>query len=453
LEAKTLRLSELINPTERQRGFLQAADKFKYLLYGGAAGGGKSYILRWAALLKLIKIHKLHGIRNAKFGLFCEDYPSLTDRQVSKIAAEFPAELGEIKKSQTEGLAFKLREGLGGGLLLLRNLDDPSKYNSTEFVGIGVDELTRNRQEVFDELRKRLRWPGLPDDYLFSFWGTTNPGGIGHGWVKRYWIDRDFPPELKDVAEQFHFIQAKAQDNPHNPASYYSDLQTLPEMMRRAYAEGDWDLFAGQFFTEFRKERHVVEPFRIPDYWQKWCAADWGFANPACNLWFARSPEGKTYVYRESYLKHVSTKDLGKTWAELSHGESMRYKVLDTACWDASRGVSIADEMSEVGWTCVKADKGRANGWSRVRGALKWTEEKTPELQIFRTCGNLIRTLPTMVFDEHNLEDLDSDAEDHAVDALRYGLMPPIIESKLPDELLRPEMREAQDRADKWVNR
>lgn len=445
----TLRLRELICPTPRQLEFLRAADTHKYTLYGGAAGGGKSYILRWWLLRFLLHAGVVHGVRNVKVGLFCEDYPTLKDRQLSRIVHEFPKALGQFVETATEGLVFKLKPELGGGMLLPRNLDDPSKYNSVEFAALAVDELTRNDEKMFHELRKRLRWPGFPKGFKFPFAAGTNPGGPGHAWVKKFWVTepKDLPPELKSVEHEFAFVQAKASDNPHNPESYYADLLTLPDDMRRAYAEGDWDLFAGQFFTEFRRQYHVCHRFDIPSYWEKFASFDWGFSAPACQLWHAVSPEGIVYTYRELYVKGKDTPWLAQRSVNLTGDEHLRYKVGDPSCWDASRGPSIAEVMANNGWAMVQAENERINGWSRVRQYLSWERDKSgtvtraPMWRVFDNCTNLIETLPGLEHDEHEPEDVNSDGEDHAPDALRYGLMtrPPL--TIVPLEVMDHERR------------
>src|SRR5438445_7162296 len=154
ISSKLPTLEQLINPTERQREFLNAFNTKRFVLFGGSAGPGKSYILRWWLVLVLISIFRTLGIRNSHVALFCEDYPSLYDRQISKIEVEFPFWLGTLRKSVTR--EFVLSREYGSGVLALRNLDDPSKYLSAEFAAIGVDELTRNTQKIFDFLRMRL---------------------------------------------------------------------------------------------------------------------------------------------------------------------------------------------------------------------------------------------------------------------------------------------------------
>jgi hypothetical protein len=448
-----------------QYQFLEALTKKRFILYGGAAGGGKSYILRWGAVWFLIYMWKAFGVVRGKVGLFCTNYPTLIDRQVSQINSHFPHWLGELHETQTDGFVFELHPKWGGGMIMLRNLDDPKKYDSTEFMAIFVDELTENPERsrlavgnLFDELRKRIRWPDLPPNTNLPFAAGTNPGGKGHGWVKRYWIDSDFPPELKPYAKDFKFIQAKSTDNPHNPQNYYAYLLSLPEPLRSAYAEGDWEQFQGQFFMEWRKELHVCKPFKIPTFWKKFAAMDWGYAAPACILWFAVSPEAKLYIYRELYETKWTDEQLGKRAKQLSEGDDLAYCVLDPSCFPAEKEIQIGksdqEQLQGAGWPCIKAANDRQAGWSQFRQYLHWersplgTLSKAPMLQIFDTCPNLIRTIPSLVFDAHNTNDLDTDGEDHAADAARYGIMsrPPI--TRIPLSEMAPEYANAARRAE-----
>jgi len=179
---KQVKWSELVHFYNKQKEATGIADQFRYTLFGGSAGPGKSYWLRWYPIRQLIKWHNRTGVKGITAGLFSEDYPSLKDRHISKMQNEFPKWLGDLKDDSKTGLGFYLKPEFGSGVLALRNLDDTSKYLSSEFALVAVDELTRNNEDVFNTLRLRLRWPGIPDT---KFIAATNPGSKGHAWVKK----------------------------------------------------------------------------------------------------------------------------------------------------------------------------------------------------------------------------------------------------------------------------
>lgn len=424
-------LASLVNPHESQQKFLDAVQDHLYTFFGGAAGPGKSYILRWALILQ----HKQwadQGIRGVTSGLFCETYPVLVDRQISKLKREVPAWIGELKQIRDEGYGLHFTPEFGGGMIALRNLDDAAKYASAEFAAIAVDELTKNQRQVFDDLRFRLRWPGIEHT---PFMAASNPGSIGHGWVKKLWIDRDFTGD-DDVLDpqQFAYIPAKAGENPHLPQSYMAMLDSLPSDMRRAMRDGDWDVFHGQAFSEWRRDLHVVRPFAIPADWTRWVMVDYGYSAPFCALWFARSPDKEhIYVYRELYAAGWRASKQAREILAAERGETIRLHGADPSMWQKREGVqgeSLAEEYLASGVGLVKANNDRKAGLNAVREALHWLElpgtgrlVKRPRLQVFEGCTNLIRTLPSLPYDPHQVEDVDTDAEDHAYDALRYGLM------------------------------
>lgn len=445
------RVDEVINPLPKQQEFFDAIFKRKrrYVLYGGAAGPGKSYSLRWA----MVKLHlwwAQQGITDVRTGLFCEDYPTLRDRQIVRMKREFPRWLGEVRETRDEGLGFFLSPAYGGGYVALRNLDDPSKYASSEFAAIGVDELTKNDKQTFDDLRFRLRWPGVS---YTPFLGGSNPGSIGHGWVKKLWIDGDFSGEDENLkAEWFEFIRALPRDNPYLDESYWEQLHSLPKAMRRAMEEGDWDVFAGQVFSEWRQNLHVVEPFTIPPEWTRWTATDYGFVDPFCTLWFARSPDKKElYVYREAYQTGQRAQIQARIVKRWSEGERIDMHAADPSMWAKREGLAgdtLADEYLRAGVKLEKANNDRLTGWNAVHEALSWKELpgeqaagriiKAPRLRVFSTCKNLIRTLPALPYDSIRVEDVDTDAEDHAADALRYGVM---VERQRDTRMKPPEVR------------
>ena len=219
---------------KKQLEATKASERFKFTLYGGSVGSGKSYWLRWVCIYWLMRLAQETNIRGIRAGLFCEDYPSLNDRHLSKIKHEFPKWLGKWNEQKHE---FTLNPRFGSGILAFRNLDDPSKYLSVEFAIIGIDEVNRNPKTTFDFLRSRHRWPGITK---VKFLAACNP--LGEAWVKNMWVKRLFSPDEKEQYE-FVFVPALPTDNPHLPKEYYKSLESLPENQRKAYLEGNWDAF------------------------------------------------------------------------------------------------------------------------------------------------------------------------------------------------------------------
>ena len=229
---EVIKFTELANFFPKQKEAQETSKRFKYVLFGGSVGSGKSRWLRWMMIYWLIKLFQKYKQKGIRAGLFCEDYPSLNDRHLSKVKFEFPDWLGEWNQQRHE---FTLAPEYGSGILAFRNLDDPTKYLSVEFAIMGVDEINRNPKSTFDMLRSRLRWPGIKD---VKFLAGCNP--MGEAWVKNIWVKRLFPPEEKEQYE-FVFVPALPTDNPYLPQEYYKSLESLPENQRRAYLEGNWD--------------------------------------------------------------------------------------------------------------------------------------------------------------------------------------------------------------------
>jgi phage terminase large subunit len=381
-------------------------------------GGGKSYILRWWLVWCLVELAD-RGIDNAQAGLFCEDYPSLYDRQIGKIRFEFPPELGQLKQGVTRD--FVLRPEWGGGRIALRNLDDPSKYQSAEFAAIAVDELTKNEREVFDFLRTRLRWPGVNRP---KFAAATNPGGVGHGWVKALWVDREFPVELSPLADEFAFVPARAEDNPHLSEAYYQELKTLPPDLAKAYAEGRWDIFAGQFFDVFDPRRHVIraEQMGLEGWWPRWISIDYGFAHDSAACWHAYDGN-VVYTYRELVENRLTPRELAFKVAERSEGEKIDAVYLSHDAFarrtdEKTAALQMAEIFRARGLPSpAVADTDRKGGWLLMYQLLRegrWL--------IADSCPRLAQTLPVLVRDENDVEDVAKIEGDDSADAARYGL-------------------------------
>lgn len=407
----------------KQKETEEAVQKYDYVFYGGSAGPGKSYFLRHYPIKFLIETcwHKLK-LRGVRVGLFCENYPALHDRHLAKIPYEFPTWLGDYRAQSHE---FVLKDSFGGGVVAFRNLDDPSKYLSSEFALIEVDELTKNPKETFDFLRLRKRWPGIERT---KFIGASNPGGIGHDWVKQVFILKNLPKEELE-RDQFHFIKALPQDNKYLPESYYNTLGSLPEKLRKAYRDGNWDVFEGQYFSEWDAEQHVIKPFTIPADWKRFRSYDHGRHNPACCLWFAVDYDGVTYCYRELYATNMNVDQLAAEIVRMSGNETYDYSLADPAIFantgfvDKNGGQTIAESFARNGVQFLPASNRRVDGWALMHQYLAWDVHKSPRLRYFDICYNSIRTIPSLVHDEHRPEDVDTAGEDHSGDASRYHLM------------------------------
>lgn len=460
MSVEVLDFMDLMNPSARQRQALDAIrNRMLFILYGGAGGGGKSYWLRWALVGLLLSWAK-QGHCGVEVGLFCRDYPTLYDRHLSKVRHEFPVWLGSYRNSQKE---FRLARRFGAGKILFRNLDKTEKYKSAEFAAIAVDELTENEIKVFEDLTWRLRWQGI--DYT-PFLAGTNPGGKGHGWVKSYWIDGLLPPEMEFYRDKFAYIPALATDNPHISPEYLRRLDSLPEKLRKAVRDGDWDVFEGQVFMEWSRDKHVVEPFEIPEWWTRFMSLDWGYTKPYAVHWHAVSPDGQVITYRELYgyggkPNEGSQEDadvVARKIRDLERSasgkiEKISYRVADPSIWSKTghTGPTIAEAFAGEKIVFGPADNDRKQGLAQVHSRLTgWnfgTEKWIPGWVIFPQCTHLIRTLPGLIHDKRNVEDVDSEGEDHCYDSIRYGLMSRPWAGTEPKGKVRDKYRDKRERA------
>lgn len=430
-----VRFSELCSFTPKQLQATQLADSVQFFLYGGSRGPGKSHWLRWWCIRQLVKLAQA-GIKRPIGGLFCEDYPSLKDRQISKISM-FPLWLGEIKNTQDVGLGFHLRPEYGGGILLLRNLDDPSKYQSTEFAFIAIDELTKNQKTTFDILRGSLRWPGIDKP---KFVAATNPGSIGHAWVKQLWVDRDFPPEMARYAHEFAFLPALPEDNPHLTPDYWEMLESLPEHLARAWRWGEWDVFAGLFFPEFRKASidghpaHVIPVEQVPKSWLLYGSVDYGHnagtegEMPFCYGLYAMKLDGHCIMIDEvcgaEWSVGKQTEEVAKL--EARYSQKVVYRVgCKSMFTEWKKGApTVAEDYAKAGVPVIEPNSDRINGWARCREWLKTDEATgTPWFQCFDRCKQFQKIVTSVILDEKHPEEIDPRCEDHAIEPWRHFLM------------------------------
>jgi hypothetical protein len=240
------------------------------------------------------------------------------------------------------------------------------------------------------------------------------------------WIDGVFPPELEPLRNEFKYVMAAPKDNPHLPQSYWDDLLTLPENLRKAWAEGDWDILSGVAFPQF-SDAHIIKPFEINPRWIKIRGIDWGFSNPFACIWLAKDPDiGRYYMYRELYQSGLTDRQQARAIFELTT-EPVHMTYADPAMWQTKNAVGIitstADEYAAEGVYLTKGDNNRLSGMRKVQRVLGNLADGLPGLQVFETCKHFINTFPYLVVDEKHPEDVDTDQDDdHLFDALKYGL-------------------------------
>jgi hypothetical protein len=403
-------------------------------VYGGAKGGGKSKALVMDATA--------YGFEfpGAVIGLFRESYPNLEANLIREFKKSIPKELYRYNESK------HMATLINGSLVLFRyvkNEKDAETYQGQEFDYIGVDELTKHTKRTIQLLLSCLRSAkGFPP----CFRGSCNPGGRGHGHVKQdYVLATEYGKKIvidPVTGNRRAFIPAQVYDNhvlmKFDPA-YARRLENLPEQERKAFLEGNWDVFIGQVFSEWNHDIHVIEPFEIPREWIRFRAMDWGFAKPYSIHWYAVDYDGNIYVYRELYGMKEGQADVGteedptqvaKKVLKAEAGEDITYGIADPACWQddkrikwANGGETVAETFANEGVFWNPADNSRLQGKMQVHKRLRGAGKGKPAIKVFSNCVHLIRTLPELCYDENKPEDVDTDMEDHAYDELRYALM------------------------------
>ena len=419
---------EIKEPNPKQKQFFAA--RAPRVAYGGARGGGKSWAVRMKSILLAVRYPGIRILMLRR--TYPETYENFVKPMMGELAAVIRA--GMVQYRQQDN-AFTWKNGSRVMMGYCDSASDLTRYQGIEYDVIFLDEATQWPEDWYQVLTACLR--GVNDNPK-RFYLTCNPGGVGHAWVKRLFIDREYREE--ENPEDYEFIQAKVYDNKalqEKDPGYLRSLQALPEKLRRGWLEGDWDLFDGQYFAEFRRERHVVKPFAIPDSWRRYVTIDYGMDMLAA-YWVAVDAEGFAWVYREVYegrdngkgengRGHIVREAARRLLESTPAGEHIDAWLAPPDLWNRNRdtGRSTADIFAGHGIPLVKTSNDRASGWMAVH---EWLAEETdsqgntvPRLRIFENCQNLIRTLPAVQFDEKRAEDVATEPHEltHAPDALR----------------------------------
>lgn len=425
---------------------MQSLDAFLVTLFGGAKGGGKSHGLRNIFLLRRFKYPKSHG------AIFRRTYGELEGNHIRPLFSQFPTLLdywNDTKKLLT------LPNGSTLEFCHCKNEIDVKLYQGREFHDLGVDEAGQWTEGMFRELQgsNRSSIPGIRACGAL----TANPGGIGHAWLKRLFIERRY--NERERSGDYTFIQALVDDNQallENDPDYVHRLNTEPnEALRKAYRFGDWDIFAGQYFGELRREIHFIQPFDIPKHWNRFGAYDFGFNHPGAFGWFAVDEDGNVYLYREFIKNQLRIDEFAKEINRYEDTAKLAYISAGHDCW-ANKGVlragsppTIAEEFLNHNITLIRASIDRILGATQLRNHIAWQNlperGNKPRFYIFNNCPITYDTISRMQHDPNRIEDVlkqdatdgDPYSGDDAYDMVRYGLMSrPAVTDALPKRII-----------------
>ena len=422
-----------------QEEFLSAGERD--VLYGGAAGGGKSFAL----LADPLRYCHNPNHRGLLLRRTLDELTELIDKSRQLYTKAFPG--AKFRESKS---TWHFPSGATIWFTYLDRDKDVTRFQGQAFNWIGIDEITQYPTPyVWDYLRSRLRStdPELQENLYMRC--TANPGGVGGWWVKKMYIEgtpenKAFPAFDIDTRKTFvwpsghekagqplffrKFVPARLTDNPHLMADgqYEAMLRSLPDVERKRLLEGDWDVAEGAAFPEFSRTKHVVEPFDLPTNWPRIRAADYGYSAPSCVLWGAIDWDNNIWVYRELYAKHLTAEQLADRILEAEQIDPLpHYTVLDSSCWNKTGfGPSIAEVMMRQGVRWTPSDRNRIQGKMEIHRRLAddpYTKE--PRVRFFSTCQNIVKQVAGIPLSKTNSEDVDTKAEDHAYDALRYMMM------------------------------
>ena len=420
-------------------------------LYGGAAGGGKSDALVIEAL------RQVH-IPHYKALILRKTYPQLAEL-IDKTLHYYP---GAFPGAKYNGSSHTWTFPSGAKIIFgaMQYTKDKAKYQGQAYDFIAFDELTHFTWEEYSYLFSRNR-PNGPGTRVYIR-ATANPGGVGHGWVKERFITAAPPmtPIVESVTwrepdgsehsgeQRRIFVPATLFDNPvllRNNPMYIQNLASMPEADREALLYGNWDSFSGQVFTEWRNDpahyadrlhTHVIDPFEVPREWAVWCGLDWGFSRPFSVGWYAVDRERRLYRIRE-YYGCTGTPNKGVQMEPAEVAREIRrieaedpnlrgreiHRVGDPAIWGSDGTESIGALMERERVYFERGDHARIDGKMQVHHRLAFDERGVPMLYVFHTCRHFIRTVPALVYDQKDVEDIDTDGEDHIYDELRYVAM------------------------------